>query len=383
VTLQVSETDMTDISILDKVLSSKQTTDIANFNPAETLAALFRHLSKKEEEVLQRRYGLDGGKRETLEEIGKRFHVTRERIRQIENSAKQKLKNIKEFRTLIAPAEDLIRQILESRGSATTEESLFAELFRTSGAHSTDEQIVDFLISELMNDTFDHVGEEDNLRPGWKLKAASLSIVRETIDHIVQTIEKNDKPITLESINEKIAAIQYFQEHPERRSEETILSYIELSPKISKNPYGEYGLVSWGTIVPKRMNDKIFLVLKKSGKPLHFNEITRKINEVGFDKRKAYPPTVHNELILNTQYVLVGRGIYALREWGYKPGVVADVLVEILKSSEQPMTRDELVNKVLEQRIVKKNTVYLALADRTKFDKFPDGRYALARQARE
>ena len=126
------------------------------------------------------------------------------------------------------------------------------------------------------------------------------------------------------------------------------------------------------------MNDKIYLVLKKEGKPLHFNKITELINKVNFDHRRAYPPTVHNELILNDRYVLVGRGIYALSEWGYKPGIVADVLVDILKEAAHSMDREQLVKTVLEQRLVKKNTIHLALTDRSKFKKLPNGQYALA-----
>lgn len=372
---------MDDTSILDRVLSSKQTADIANFNPAETLSALFRQLSQKEEDVLRRRFGLNGKPSETLEEIGKRYAVTRERIRQIENTAIQKMKQHREFRSIIAPTEDLIRQVLETHGSVMTEEALLDELFRASGTPDADRRVVLFLLAELLNDTFDKIDETTGLRPGWKLKAASLSIVRETIEHIVEVVKQHGRPITIEELFNELKSLPYFNDHPDRLSEEIILSSIELSPEIAKNPYGEYGLTSWGSIVPKRMNDKIYLVLKKHGKPVHFNEITRLINETGFDRRRAYPPTVHNELILNKQYVLVGRGIYALREWGYMPGVVADVLVDLLKKSVEPMTRDELVNKVLEQRMVKKNTVYLALANREKFEKLPDGRYRLAAAA--
>lgn len=366
---------MEDSSILDKVLSSKQTSDIANFNPTETLTALFRHLANKEDDVLRRRFGLGGKPSETLEEIGKRYAVTRERIRQIENSAIQKIRQLKDFHSLTAPTEDLIRQILETHGSVMTEEALLQELFRSSGASEAERRAVLFLLTELLNDKFDQINSDDGLRPGWKLKAASLSIVRETIDQIHSVIQKNGRPVTIDGLFEALKHLPYFEQHPDRLSEDVVVSYIELSPSVAKNPYGEYGLSEWGTIVPKRMNDKIYLVLKKHGKPLHFNEITRLINETGFDRRKAYPPTVHNELILNKQYVLVGRGIYALQEWGYKPGVVAEVLVNILRDSSEPMKRDDLVAKVLEQRMVKKNTVYLALADRTKFEKLADGRY--------
>ena len=116
---------------------------------------------------------------------------------------------------------------------------------------------------------------------------------------------------------------------------------------------------------------------------MHFREIVRLINEQSFDHKKAYAPTVHNELILDDKFVLVGRGIYALKEWGYKPGVVADVMVEILKEHGQPMQRDELVAAVLKQRLVKRGTIYLALTNKKKFARLPDGRYSLANNETE
>ena len=126
------------------------------------------------------------------------------------------------------------------------------------------------------------------------------------------------------------------------------------------------------------MSEKAYLVLRKPGEPLHFNDITNLINETAFDKKIAYPATIHNELILDERYVLVGRGIYALKEWGYEPGTVLDVIVGILKKAGKPMTKDEIVEAVLKQRIVRKSTIFLALTNRDKIKKLPDGAYTLA-----
>ena len=121
------------------------------------------------------------------------------------------------------------------------------------------------------------------------------------------------------------------------------------------------------------MNDRVGLILKKVGKPMHFEDIAKHISKIF--KKKAYPPTVHNELILNDEYVLVGRGIYALAEWGFKEGVVSSVIAEVLKKANRPLTRNEVVEGVLKQRIVKKNTIHLALTDKEKFLKTRDGKY--------
>ena len=125
------------------------------------------------------------------------------------------------------------------------------------------------------------------------------------------------------------------------------------------------------------MNDKIYLVLKQAGKPLHFREITRLVNETKFDKKSAFAPTVHNELIMDDKYVLVGRGIYALREWGYQPGVVADVVVKILQGGGVPLTREQIVQAVMKVRQVKPATVHLALANKEIFESDDSGRYSL------
>jgi predicted transcriptional regulator len=109
---------------------------------------------------------------------------------------------------------------------------------------------------------------------------------------------------------------------------------------------------------------------------MHFTEIASEINKNAFDGKIAYAPTVHNELILDPKYVLVGRGIYALSEWGYRPGNVADVIIDILKE-DGPLTKDQIIDKVLERRNVKRSTVYLALMNHDKIKRNDKGRYFL------
>ena len=110
---------------------------------------------------------------------------------------------------------------------------------------------------------------------------------------------------------------------------------------------------------------------------MHFTEIAKKINETGFDHKKANPATIHNELILDKKYILVGRGIYALAEWGYKPGVVSDVIQEILKEAKLPLSREEIIEKVMAKRLVKRSTIILALMNKNKFKKTATGEYDL------
>jgi len=131
----------------------------------------------------------------------------------------------------------------------------------------------------------------------------------------------------------------------------------------------------------KRMRDKIYLVLLKDGQPLHYKQITERINEEGFDRKVAHPATVHNELILDEHFVLVGRGIYGLAEWGYKPGVIADVVAGILKKADGPLSKQEVIDEVLKCRQVKEGSINLTLSDKALFLRGEDGRYALRKQS--
>jgi len=364
-------------SILDRVITSKKINEIEQFNPVEVVSLLTKNLTNREEDVLRRRHGLLGKENETLEDIGASYNVTRERIRQIESTAVGKIKKLKNFNIIVTPLENTVFSVLEQHGGIMSEDSLMHELLQVIGDTFINRQNILFSISELLDNKFKAINEDAEYRKSWRLIHAPLSLLKEMCDIILELIVTKNKPSKINDILIELRNTPFFQKYNSSLTDESITAYIETSQAISKNPFGEYGLSKWGSIVPKRMNDKIYLVLKRYGKPMHFTDIAKSINETRFDDRKAYPPTVHNELILNKQYVLVGRGIYALKEWGYQPGVVSDVLVDILKKGQKSLSRDELVKTVLAQRIVKKNTIHLALTDKTKFKKLPDGTYFL------
>jgi hypothetical protein len=84
--------------------------------------------------------------------------------------------------------------------------------------------------------------------------------------------------------------------------------------------------------------------------------------------------TTHNELIKDSRFVLVGRGLYALSEWGYMSGVVKDVIKNIIEN-DGPLTRDKIVEKVLKERYVKENTILVNLQNPKYFRRDKEGRY--------
>ena len=113
---------------------------------------------------------------------------------------------------------------------------------------------------------------------------------------------------------------------------------------------------------------------------MHFRDIASLSGELQgefFDKKKILPQTVHNELIRDTRFVLVGRGVYALREWGYAEGTVRDVIKQVLNSNSGPMEKNQIVKLVLAKRMVKPNTVLLNLNSTTHFKKDSNGKYTI------
>jgi hypothetical protein len=105
---------------------------------------------------------------------------------------------------------------------------------------------------------------------------------------------------------------------------------------------------------------------------MHFSEVAKTIGSL-FEK-KAHVATCHNELIKDKRFVLVGRGLYALSEWGYSTGVVKDVIADVLKVNG-PLTREEVIDKVRNERYVKDNTIVVNLQDASLFKRGKDGKY--------
>ncbi|MDZ4221641.1 MAG: hypothetical protein U1C18_02090, partial [Patescibacteria group bacterium] len=222
--------------------------------------------------------------------------------------------------------------------------------------------------------------QRPGFHPSWRIDFMDWQHVDETLAELSRILEGHGVPLTHDELIEKFRGTEVFAKHQTHfnfhpQEAHPIHAHLRTTTRIKPNPFGEWGLTHWNTVTPKRMGDKIYLVMKKHGKPLHFRDIAEHINNAGFDAKKAYPPTVHNELILDERYVLVGRGIYGLKEWGFVPGVVSDVIFNILNNVGSGLTRDEIVDAVLKQRMVKKGTVYLALSNDKRFAKNGDGRY--------
>jgi hypothetical protein len=209
------------------------------------------------------------------------------------------------------------------------------------------------------------------LETSWLLSSLSRDEVVNVINSWINQLQKSKKPSTVDVL------VKANPNHT--KYEMTFLSQLpHISKKLIKTENDFIGLSSWPEVNPKNVRDKIYFVLKKEGKPVHFETLAKKINEEKFTKKTVVKATVHNELIADSRFVLVGRGIYALSEWGYKPGTVKDIIANILSSKNDGMRSEEIVNEVLKQRTVKKNTILINLQTKKSFKKVGKDIYALA-----
>lgn len=308
-----------------------------------------KDLPQRTADVIERRFGLKTGERETLEAIGQSYGITRERVRQIEREGFDKISpEIRKNKEVFSYFE----KVLDSCGGLKEEQDLLDVL----GEGKYQNQVF-FLLTN--SNSFKRVAEDDNFHTFWTSNKDSIEKAKKVINSTIARFKKDRKTLSLGELS---------------KDKDVFASYIGISKKIEKNLEGKYGLSNWLEINPKGIKDKAYLALKKKEEPMHFTQIASLIEEMPFsNKKKVHTATVHNELIKDDRFILVGRGLYALREWGYETGVVKDIISKLLK--QRPLTKEEIVSKVLEQRFVKENTVLLNLQDKKYFARDEKGRY--------
>jgi hypothetical protein len=328
-------------------------------NYRSVLNNLLSDLPSRKKEILERRFGLREGSGETLQSIGDDLGITRERVRQLINDTLNFIKE-KKGQVLEKPVKYL-SDYFQKNGGLKKEEVIFQEI-----AQEKFKGHVSFFLT--IGPDFKRFNEDNEYYSFWTIEETAVVRAKRTITVAVKKLEKKKEPTPLEELKSMAASSLHTR---------AFVSYIEISKHISQSPEGLFGLIFWPEINPKGVRDKAYLVLKRAGRPMHFAEITQKINELPFTRKSVLAESVHNELIRSPLFILVGRGIYALSEWGYEPGTVKDIIIKVLKEAKEPLPKEVVVEKVLSQRQVKENTILLNLQDKTYFIRTSEGRYYL------
>lgn len=339
-------------NILDKIVKGKQK-DLKHIDAIEIVNSLFSKLMDRERDVLSRRFGLQGDKSETLEKIGGLHKLTRERVRQIEAASIRKIKKLETLEECLSTLRVTVNNLLEDHGGLIRRDYLLdiltviaLELKMEGPSGSDDEKLrqsyrnhFDFLLSRMLNEDLEYVKKSDKFTPAYKIKNREINHLEDLADDLLNKVDNLKKTLKTEELIELLKQLEAYNRYQEKvsldgsdieevfksktfpdkaetiNSNKVLYSLMQAIKNLERNRYGEWGIADWQEIKPKTVNDKIYLVLKHEGKPMHFTKIAERINEMNFDKKKANAATVHNELILDDRYILVSRGTYALKEW--------------------------------------------------------------------
>jgi len=334
-----------------------------------TINNLISDLKPRQREVLVGRFGLKDGEKKTLQAIGDQYGISRERVRQIEEEAiKTAQERFKKERT----AEEILKFInnhLTNVGGLRRDDLFVPEIKIILRDNNLHHWHLRFLSEVLGQPLYQPANNE--FHNFWYLNKKHLGLVSRFILNLEKIIiDKKEELIIYKKFEDYFLKIVKKHNIPDFIA----VNYLSLSKKFHINPFGDFGLSEWEEINPKTINEKAYLVLKKHNQPLHFREISDLINRLGFSGRLANPSTVHNELIKDPRFVLVGRGMYGLAEHGFKPGITQEVIYQILKE-KGPLSLEEIINLVQKQRFVKNNTIILNLQNKKYFKKLEDGRY--------
>ena len=320
----------------------------------------------REKEIISRRFGLNGSK-ETLEQIGEMLSITRERVRQLEKAILIRLQISAEEGQIpeLAAAEKLLIRNLTETGRVSKLADLADKVY---GRETTASERAGIYFIATFAQSLAIVEENDRYYIAVGIaEYGDSKKIRERVDEIVKVIRENKKPMTLDELDSKLN-----YEHPDH------IKAVASISKLLATLNGLWGLARWPSVNPKNIRDKIFVILETRKEPMHFSEIAREIRESNFKRKNVTVQAIHNELIKDPRFILIGRGIYALSSWGYKKGTISEIIKSILEKSDGPMTREEIVKHVLRVRKVKETTILLNLQNKQLFKKVGRNSYTLA-----
>lgn len=311
------------------------------------------HLPERSQDIIAKRFGVTEKKPFTLQAIGDEYNITRERVRQIVQSGLRNVHEIDEYENLDL-ARNLIIELIHENHGIVTEDVLLDVL---GGEHYATRGSVRFFIEGFPEIEFVDVKKYPVVERAVKHVDFDMDHWHSVHNHVKALLEDRQVVHTIVDIHGHVAQKHKDVDH------DKLTKYLFVSREIDRNPFDKWGIVEWDDVTPRGVREKALLIMKEHNKPMHFREIAEAIDHYGLGKKgkKSHPQTVHNELIRDNNFVLVGRGVYALNTDSYIKGTVKDVIENVLRNSQEPLTSEEVIDRVLEMRYVKPSTIKVNL----------------------
>lgn len=347
---------------------------LSNKNIVKSFSDILDSLSMKEKNVIERRVWLFSEK-ETLQNIGNSFkpQITRERVRQIEESWIKKIWRIIKS-TILKDVQDVANKYLELNWWIISRDKVISIIIKEL---ELEKNVNSGILEAIIQSDYDI--KKSKQRLGSKIYFSMPYIDKKIIDQVHKEAlkilkKKKDvmKKISLyETISENIKS-------KDKLSISFINSVLDLFEDIVFWEEELIGLTKWKILNPKTLKDKAIYIMKREKVPMHFIDLSNKITDLLGKTVKVN--TIHNELIRNNEFVLIGRWIYALKEWWFIPGTVLDVIANILEKKWEPMSTEDLTKEVLKTRNVKPTTIYMNLQNKNLIERVWRNYYQFKKQ---
>ena len=328
-------------------------------------------------------FGVEG-KKHSLAAIGKKMGITRERTRQIKVESLKKIRKVLKNGPLSKEWADFQEKMIGltlAEGGFLSEKRL-AQLFKKETSLKGLGKINFLLTLDEKNFSWEKkTGWRGNF---WFLLAEKSTLpqrpnksdLEKMLEKIGQIFKEHGRPLKKAEVGRQLEA-SFPEFFPAEKADRMAENLLLLGIKFKKNILGQWGLVQWPEIAASVTKEKAFLVLKKNGKPLHFRQIAELIKEYWPGKRVILQ-TVHNELIKDVRFALVGRGVYGLCQWGFVKSPIKKIVWDFIRQANRPMEKEEILEYVLKLKQVKRSTVSVCLSDKKLFQKNSAGRFLLA-----
>lgn len=356
------------------------------------IKALIKELKfQNDYEILKRRYGLENSKNYTLQEVGDYFGISRERVRQIESRAKEKIKQVLTAtfstakwqvpQTIIEEA-NLLFSLLQNYDVVITEDEALKNMQNRYGNSITKNEMgsIRFLMSlsgleALPKATRETVGI--SLVPAWiLLERIDKPLLFKVMDTVYHLLLNEVKPVSkfdiFVQVNKKL----------KKKVEPAYLDYVAKIclevQKVDDETY-EFRFEALPSVA-----DKAYRVLYKANKPLHIRDILREINHLQVKtggQANVIARTLQQQLGSDDRFEPIGRsGEWSLTEWEHiAKETFLELMQEFLHLKQTSATAKEIFDYVHSKReSVKLKSIQVFLIDQKSiFTRVGNGKYSL------
>lgn len=341
---------------------------------SETLAEIFRGLDKREADILQRRYGLLNRQPESLQAIADDYSLTRERVRQVQNRSLSlilpKLQRHPDVEALTRVATNYLGKLKVKR--LQTLLSQLRDHYRLDDEPELN--VIGFLLR--YSPKLSHAEEDEHFHHFVGAQERLVKLARHVLKRIHQRFVDNHHKVWSEDKVAELVQREIERHLKVKPSQNELFDFLKIIKAVAKNPFNQFGLRSNEFISPPSLREKIRLVLKVKGRPLHFRDIYHQLKEFQTLKdeflshhwHKDYnQESIHNQLIFDPEIVLAGRGIYALKEWGYFDGDTLLLMRQLVKTAKR-IHKEQLWEAVQKQKLISRTTFEIYLRRKEVFE---------------